>query len=248
LLKTAQLMPNRAEFLISAAAKMTPSEGEAILRNIGWLSSIDPKFQSALLRSCRWKLFEPGETIVGAGDKSAPFIGIACGTVSITTALGPPDTPLTHIAHPGIWTGFVAFIGDRGTDNETVARTPVYAAVISRSAVEGLLNEHPAWWRDVARLALWYGETAVNIAADLLIRDSDRRCAATLLRIANCRFAGDKPTVAHANQTDIATIANLSRNTTSALLGELERSGMVARHYNHIDILDPLALRAVADG
>ena len=57
-----------------------------------------------------------------------------------------------------------------------------------------------------------------------------------------------EPTVAYANQTDVATIANLSRNTTSALLGELERRGMVARHYNHIDILDPIALRAVADG
>ncbi len=241
-------MPNRAEFLISAAARMTPQEGEAVLRNTGWLSTVEPEFQSALLRSCRWKFFEPAETIVSAGDQSAPFIGIASGSVSITTALGPPDTPLTHIAHAGIWTGFVAFVGDRPTDNETVARTPVYAAVTSRSAVEALLNDQPIWWRDVARLALWYGETAVNIAADLLIRESDRRCAATLLRIANCRFAGDQPTVAHANQTDIATIANLSRNTTNALLGELERNGMVARHYNLIDILDPVALRAVADG
>jgi CRP-like cAMP-binding protein len=168
--------------------------------------------------------------------------------VSITTSLGPPDTPLTHIAHPGMWTGFVAFVGDRPTDNETVARTAVYAAVTSRSAVEALLKEHPGWWRDVARLALWYGEVAVNIAADLLIRDSDRRCAATLLRIADCRFRGDQPKVAHVNQSDVATIANLSRNTTSALLGEFEQKGMVARHYNHIDILDPPSLRAVADG
>jgi len=241
-------MPNRSDFLISPAARMTPSKGEAILRSTGWLANVDQELQSALLRTCRWKLFEAGETIVGAGDKSAPFIGIASGTVSITTSLGPPDTPLTHIAHAGIWTGFVAFVGDRGTDNETVARTQVYAAVTSRSSVEALLNEHPAWWRDVARLALWYGETAVNIAADLLIRESDRRCAATLLRIANCRFSGNEPTIAHANQTDIATIANLSRNTTSALLGELERHGMVARRYNQIEILDPVALRAVADG
>jgi CRP-like cAMP-binding protein len=227
---------------------MTPSDGEAFLRSNGWLSLVDAEFQSALLRTCRWKFFESGETIVGAGDNSAPFIGIASGSVAITTSLGPPDTPLTHIAHAGIWTGFVAFVGDRPTDNETVARTRVYAAVTSRSAVEALLNDHPVWWRDVARLALWYGETAVNVAADLLIRESDRRCAAALLRIANCRFEGDQPTVAHANQTDVATIANLSRNTANALLGELERRGLVARHYSHIDILDPVLLRAIADG
>jgi CRP-like cAMP-binding protein len=169
------MMPNRAEFLIGASVRMTPSDSEAFLRSSDWLSTVVHEFQSAFLRTCRWKLFERGETLVGAGDKSTPFIGIASGSVAITTALGAPDIPLTHIAHAGIWTGFVAFIGNRPTDNETVALTRAYAAVISRSAVEALLIEHPTWWRDVA----------------------------------------------------LATIANLSRNTTTALLGELERGSAV---------------------
>lgn len=227
---------------------MSPVAAAAVLKGRGWLSDREPEFQEALLAICRWRRFEPGESMVIAGDIDAPLVGIASGTAAVITALGAPDTPLTHILHPGLWLGYVPLIARRPADNATVARTPVYAAMAAKSAVEALLKSHPAWWQHIARLALYYGEIAVNVVADLLIRESDRRCAATLLRIANCRFAGDEPTVANVNQTDLATVANLSRNTVNALLRDLEARGLVARQYNHIDLLDPVALRLMADG
>lgn len=241
-------MPSRAEFLMGGKFSPSPTEGAATLKCRGWLSDRDADFRDAFLGICHWRLFEPGESLVMAGDSAAPLVGIASGTAAVTTALGPPDTPLTHISHPGWWVGYVPLIAGRPTDNATIARTPVYAAVASRSALDGLLSENPAWWRHFARLALYYGEVAANIVADLLIRESGRRCAATLLRIADCRFSGDRPEIARTNQTDVATMANLSRNTTNALLGDFERKGMVVRYYNYIHLLSPRALRALADG
>lgn len=241
-------MPNRAEFLIGASVTSSPAEGAAILKSRGWLSDRDGEFQDALLGICRWRLFQPGESLVTAGDIGAPLVGIASGTAAVITSLGPPDTPLTHICHPGWWLGYVPLVAGRPTDNATVARSPVYAAVASKSAVEALLRENPVWWKHLARLALYYGEVAANIVADLLIRESDRRCAATLMRIANCRFQGDEPAVASVSQSDLAAITNLSRNTANAILRDFESKGLVARQYNHIDILDPASLREIADG
>lgn len=241
-------MPNRAEFLMGTSISMTPGEGAKFLKSHGWLSDRPADFQEGMLGICRWRLYEAGESLVVAGDPKSPLIGIACGTAAIVTALGPPDTPLTHISHPGWWVGYVPLIAGRPTDNATVARTSVYAAVASRSAVDALLTENPIWWRHIARLALYYGEVAANIVADLLIRESDRRCAATLLRIADCRFSGDEPKVAFTNQSDVAAIANLSRNTTNALLRAFEQKRLVARKYNHIEVLNPPMLRAIADG
>lgn len=241
-------MPNRAEFPIVPAANMSPAQGQAVLKRWGWLSLTEPEFKEALLKACRWRLFQPGETLVMAGDIGAPLIGIAAGTASVITSIGAPDTPLTHISYPAWWLGYVPLVANRPTDNTTIARTPVYAAVIARSAVEALLNEHPGWWRHIARLALQYGEIAAGIVADLLIRESDRRCAATLLRLADCRFAGAKPAKASVNQSDLAMVANLSRTTASALLGRFEAMGLVRRGYNYIEVLNPPALRAIADG
>jgi CRP-like cAMP-binding protein len=241
-------MPNRAEFLLGAADGMSPVAATAVLKGTGWLSDRDPEFQDALLAICRWRRFQPGESIVMAGDIDAPLVGIASGTAAVITSLGAPDTPLTHISHPGWWLGYVPLVAGRPTDNATEARSPVYAAVAAKSAVEALLASNPAWWRHIARLALYYGEIAANIVADLLIRESDRRCAASLLRIASCRFAGDEPAVANVNQTDLAAIANLSRNTVNTVLKEFERKGLLARGYNHISLLNPLALRVLANG
>ncbi|MCF2514593.1 Crp/Fnr family transcriptional regulator [Sphingomonas sp. G124] len=246
--KTSQLMSNRAEFLIEASVSSSPAEGAAILKSRGWLSDRDSEFQEALLGICRWRHFEPGETLISAGDICAPLVGIASGSAAVVTSLGPPDTPLTHICHPGWWAGYVPLIAGRPTDNATVARTPVYAAVATKSAAEALLSENPGRWKHFARLALYYGEVAANIVADLLIRESDRRCAATLLRIADCRFQGQAPAFASVSQTDLAAIANLSRKTANAILRDFELNGLVARHYNQIDILDPASLRRVADG
>lgn len=241
-------MQSHAEFLTSAAAGMSPEKGADILKRRGWLANSECEFQDALLRICQWRTFQPHEALVTAGDQNASIMGIAAGTVSVTTALGPPDTPLTHIAHPGLWVGLIPLVGNRPTDHETVARTRVYAAVTTQSAARDLLKANPAWWQHLARFALHYGDLSTSIAADLLIRESDRRCAAALLRIADCRFAGDTPTAALANQAEIASIANLSRNTTSIMLRQLEQKRIVARQYNRIDILAPAFLRALADG
>jgi CRP-like cAMP-binding protein len=241
-------MPSRAEYLLGGPVKITPAEGEAVLRRTGWLSDRETEFQDALLSICHWRHFQPGESLVTAGDTAAPLVGIASGTAAVITALGPPDTPLTHVGHPGLWVGFVPLVAGRPADNSTVARTPVYAAVIAKSAVEALLKANPPWWRHFARLALIYGELAVSTVADLLIRESDRRCAATLLRIANCRFKGAQRVIAQVNQSDLAVIANLSRGTANSLLREFEAKDYLVRQYNHIDILNPRALRALADG
>ena len=241
-------MPARANFLMGAPVGMSSWEGEAVLKRIGWLSTTPEDFQLALLRICQWRWFKPGDVMVMAGDPQSPIIGIAHGTASVITALGPPDTPLTHVSHPGWWIGYVPIVSGLATDNTTVAKSAVFAAVTSQTAIRQLLAERPEWWEQIARVTLFYARVAASIVADLLIRESDRRCAASLLRVADCRFVGADRAIAHVTQNDLAAIANLCRSTASSILGDFEAKGYVARAYNHIDVLNPVALRAMADG
>jgi len=53
---------------------------------------------------------------------------------------------------------------------------------VAQAAVRKLLNERPEWWQYFLQPALFYGDIALNVAADLLIADSERRCAAVLRR------------------------------------------------------------------
>jgi CRP-like cAMP-binding protein len=94
-------------------------------------------------------------------------------------------------------------------------------------------------------------DLAMQIAADLLIRDASARCAAVLLRLAGRRWAsGPDAGLASeipASQTELATLCNLSRNTFSRVVSEFSGRGLVIRDYRSLTVVDPARLRAVAD-
>ncbi len=218
----------------------------------GWLSRTPPEFREPFLAHCQWRRVAAGRTIQHAGETSIGISGVASGHVTLTTALGAPDTPMTHVAHAGQWFGFVTlFPGNQMRLTSVVARSEVMLAHMTHAALEGLIACHADWWRHIGVLGIDYGNTAVNIAADLMIRDSRRRCLAALLRLADCRF-DDPPAPgsveAPISQEELAAIVNLSRSSVGTILQPLEKAGMIALGYRSIVLHDPAALRAVVDG
>ena len=93
-----------------------------------------------------------------------------------------------------------------------------------------LLDQRPVWWRELTRLSIIYGDIAQTVAADLLIRDNERRCAAVLLRLGGRRFPGPddgEPIDVPVTQGELAGAANLSRNSIGTMLKKLKARGLV---------------------
>jgi CRP-like cAMP-binding protein len=92
----------------------------------------------------------------------------------------------------------------------------------------------------------------MQTASDLLIPDASARCAATLLRLADRRWAtgphGNLPSkIPAASQTELAMLCNVSRKTFSRVIGEFSRRGLVTVGYKSLTLHDPAQLRVVAD-
>ncbi len=222
----------------------------AILRHRGWLADTPSDFADALLSHCQWRTHGPGVAIQHAGDTGGMLFGVARGTLALTTSLAAPDTPMTHIVHPGLWFGWVPMFVGRERPNSVVTRSEVALACLSQAGFEALLAEHPHWWRHAGALGVQYGNIAVNIAADLMIRDSRRRCEAALLRLADCRFsdsADGNAVEALMTQDELAAIANLSRTSVNAILRTLEAEGLISLGYRSVVLHDPARLRAQVD-
>ena len=115
------------------------------------------------------------------------------------------------------WLSFSRVISQRRSNRvEASAKTTVWLARASQAAVRKLLDDHPGWWRYMLQPTLFYGDIALDIAADLLIADSERRCAAVLLRLSARRFADSddpEPVDVSITQEDLAGAANLSRSS-----------------------------------
>ena len=192
-----------------------------ILTNGGWLAKTPGDFQRAILSGCRWQFLDAGEPVQAGGEEAAELIGLAQGAIEMRTILGAADTPLMHVAHPVFWLGYVPLILGQPRRLTASAKTPSWLARIPQYAVESLLLERPEWWRFFLQPAIIYGDVSQTVAADLLIRDSERRCAAVLLRLSGHRFASPtdrQPVEVSLTQDELAGAANLSRNSTGTML------------------------------
>lgn len=229
---------------------ITREEGLHILTGRGWLSGTPTAFQRAVLAGCRWYRVEAGDPIQTGGEDVGELTGLAQGTLAMSTILGAPGTPIMHLAHPPFWFGYFPIIFGQPRGISATARTPVWLAGVPQARVRRLLADRPAWWEHFLPLALVYGDTVVTIAADLLIRDSERRCAAVLLWLGGRRFADPAdaaPVEVPVTQEELAAAANLSRNTAGTVLRKLAARGLIEPGYRGVTMRAPTALRAVVD-
>jgi CRP-like cAMP-binding protein len=114
------------------------------------------------------------------------------------------------------------------------------------SEFDALVVENPASWRFFTALALMNTSVAMGAADDLLIRDTARRCTATLLRLAGLRNSASlTPPLSEVDvtQEELAYLSNLSRNATGLLLRKLEKGGFIELAYKSIRIQDASALQ-----
>ncbi|RBP08175.1 CRP-like cAMP-binding protein [Roseiarcus fermentans] len=229
---------------------MDRQEGMELLKTNGWLSAAPAEFQQAILSRSDWRRFDAGAPIQAGGEDDGELIGLARGVIAIRTILGRADTPLMHLAHPVFWFGYVPILTGRPRRLVADARTPVWLAQVPQAAVKALLVERPEWWRHLMQLSIIYGDVSQTVAADLLIRDSERRCAAVLLRLGAVRFASSRdsePVDVLVTQHDLAGAANLSRNSAGAMVQRLKARGLIAPGYRGMTIGAPAALRAFVD-
>ena len=230
---------------------MERDDGLRILTQRGWLSGTPAAFQRAMLTGCHWRPVEAGALIQVGDEEVGELIGLASGIIELTTVLGAPDTPLMHLEHPVFWFGYMPILFREPRRIRIAAKTPVWLASISHPTVKRVLEDRPPWWQHLLPLALTYGNTSATVAADLLIRDSERRCAAVLLRLGGRRFAGPDdamPIEVPVTQDELAAAASLSRNTVGDMLRKLAARGMIELGYRGIMLRATRALRGFADG
>ena len=222
----------------------------ALLMNSGWLRYTPRDFAEAVIAHCHWRNFAAGTGIQHAGEEGGIVAGIAHGSAVLTTSLSTPDSPVLHIMHPGDWFGYLPLFLSGARPNSLVARSDVTIAFMSQQELEALLVPQPYWWRHIGTLAAVHANLATAVAADMMIRDSNRRCAAALLNVANCRRG--EPTSAPVlnaplSQEELAAIANLSRTSVSSILRDLEGQRLIELGYRTVTLRDPARLRALVD-
>ncbi|MBX9760715.1 MAG: Crp/Fnr family transcriptional regulator [Beijerinckiaceae bacterium] len=219
-----------------------------MLRSEGWLSRMPERFRETVLSKTVVKRFEPGATVVTAGEEPRGLFGVAEGGLRVSIAPDDSGPFFAHFFQPGSWFGEAPAITARHYLIGLVAARESTLVQLPTHALNEILREDPAAWRYLAQLAVEHMEIAIGFAADMMRRDHTRRFAAILTRLGGCRaptHSGVKLADIDYSQEDLAAMTNLARTTVNGVLNQLQEKGVVDLNYRRIRILDPDKLRAM---
>jgi CRP/FNR family transcriptional regulator, cyclic AMP receptor protein len=223
--------------------------GRSFLRR-GWLSRTESEFQQAFLQICRLRRFKAREMLYTAGDEPGGIFGIVHGSVAVSIPLVTSEMHFVHLFQPGTWFGEGSIVTGDPRRVSAVARTDVTVAYAPIGSLQTLFSRNPEWWRMIGRLSIDLNDFMTASGDDLMIREPERRCVATILRVCGCRFEdpdADVMVTASISHEELGNMANLARNTVGEILHRLSAEGLVELGYRTFSVRDGSTLRAMVD-
>jgi CRP-like cAMP-binding protein len=225
----------------------------AALTATGWLAITPPDFRDWVVSQLQWRSFATGDGISHAGTDGGAIYVIGEGQVHFTAGFSGDDIGISVIGLPGLWFGHAPLIGHE-LISSAVAASDLLLGALPRSALRARLAEHPGDWQWMMLSMAGLFRHMAGAHADMLIGDSRRRVAATILRLGGYRHRMHPlsplvvPPAIICTQEQLAGAVALSRNTGGRILRELEAEGLIDARYGRIAILSPERLEAVANG
>ena len=226
---------------------MNRDETATLFSTDTWFVGLPPLMQRGLLQNATWQSLEPRQALTHGGDNSGGIVGLAKGTAILVPAIGPAAAGPIHLFRAPFWFGLMPMSKDRPRPVGAVAQTCCEVARVSQNHMVGMLGRNPEWWRHMNDLSLTHFLLATQTAADLHIGDSTRRLCAVLLRVAERRHEGEGPVEIAISQLDLATMANMSRQTVGQVLKKIAEARIVSWTYRSITVLDAEALRCLVN-
>lgn len=211
-----------------------------MLAERGWLSLTSPAFRTAVLEKLSVHHFKGGDPVYRIDDRSGGLWAIMDGSIEaeMPGATGPS---LGHFATPGFWFGEGTLIHPTPRRVGVFAIGPATLAHVSLADCQAILAADPSGWRWIALLSTFSTDLVLQLAADLLLRDPEKRTAALLLRLSgqrNGRFLKSHRMPVQLSHEKLGQMVNLSRNAIGPILASFAGRGFIAVRYRSIDVLD----------
>ena len=226
---------------------MEKGKAERIALTSGWLAHQPPAFQAAVLGQARRASFAKDETVLHAGTRAASMASFRGASPCSCPAAARRCGSATSGA-PGFWFGHWPVMTGRRAVLTFRAAEPTVALHVSFSALNEIARQDGAWARSVGSLMDFTIDLALTAVGDLLIPDSDRRLAATMLRAAGLDQdqRPSKPIGLRLTPSELGEMANVAGPVASRILARFEAAGWVVLDHDQLAIANPRALAAFA--
>ncbi|MEO8646583.1 Crp/Fnr family transcriptional regulator [Pseudomonas sp.] len=212
-----------------------------------WFSHLPVSLQDSLLAAARVRRLSPGQRLFKRGDPPCGLYAVLEGSVRIGAVSEQGKEALLSLVESPHWFGEICLFDGQPRTHDAVGLGHCVLLHIPQTALLTLLDEQPAYWRQLALLmSQKLRLTFINLE-QLSLMPTAARLAHRLLMIAEGYGEIDPPRrVLQLPQEQLASMLSLSRQTTNQILNDLQGQGIVNLKYGEIEILDAERLRALA--
>ncbi|MGH8448311.1 Crp/Fnr family transcriptional regulator [Pseudomonas sp.] len=212
-----------------------------------WFSHLPAPFQHSLLAHARQRQLEAGQYLFKRGDPPCGLYAVLNGSLRVSAVNAQGKEAILSLVESPYWFGEICLFDGLPRTHDACAVGPCTLLQVPQQALLGILDEHPRYWRDLALLMSQKLRLSFIGLEQLSLMPAPVRLAHRLLMIVE--GYGDiehSRRVLQLPQEDLAAMLSLSRQTTNALLKDLQAQGIVRLGYGEIEILDAQRLREAA--
>jgi CRP-like cAMP-binding protein len=212
-----------------------------------WFSHLPVPLQDSLLAAARVRRLSPGQRLFKRGDPPCGLYAVLEGSVRIGAVSEQGKEALLSLVESPHWFGEICLFDGQPRTHDAFALGHCVLLHIPQTVLLRLLDEQPAYWRQLALLmSQKLRLTFINLE-QLSLMPTAARLAHRLLMIAEGYGEIDPPRrVLQLPQEQLASMLSLSRQTTNQILKDLQGQGIVNLKYGEIEILDVERLRKLA--
>ena len=209
---------------------------------IPWFAGLEPSLRADLVARGRLKRCSAGEWLHGEGDEETGLIAVLSGALHLYSQAPGGREVLFGMLPAGTVMGQSAVLGGGPRLVTAIAAADCELFLLSDRALREAAAKHPMLWRSLSTLVYGQLRAALQGWAEAVGMAPRERMISRLLQM-----SAERANIS-LSQATLAEMAGVTRKAVNGWLGDLERRGLLALGYGHIEVRDRTGLeRMLAD-
>ena len=211
-----------------------------------WFAGLSAELRRALIDGATIRSFPRGAWIYVQGDPPRGLWAVVEGEISFSKVGAGGHEVGYHVAGPGFWFGVFGVISGLPLNLAVTAVTEAKLLFVPRKAVQVILDREPRYALQLLRLPFSRAPELLDLVEQITRPNPRSRVASRLLmlqRLASEHADGPLALELRVSQAQLASLAALSRQSVSRVLGEFHAGGAIDIGFRRIVITDIEKLR-----
>lgn len=229
---------------------MTEAEAKLLIQKHGWLATEPAWVRNSILSRARLRRLEAHQFTYHAEDDPGGIYGVVSGGVGVMLPSRVGEMVLCHVIRLGVWFGTGPVMTGRPRTMSFKAMEPSAVLHLSLSSIAEIKAGFPKFAQSLGALSESnYTGIAARVIIDLMMPSTERRIAATLVRMSKPEASSEllPPWPIHLTQVELGQVANASRDRVGHALRAFEARGWIEVDYRVIRVRNLEALSKHAE-